>query len=87
MRIKKKTHSILEELLSVDTKRANIATIESKAEHVLASVFNFMETIEKDNNLSTEKRDELIKRFILAIRHKDSRKFMRALKNTERDND
>lgn len=81
MRIKKKTHSLLAELFE-SPEEYDVSSLESRAQHVLTSAFNFIETIEK-SSLTIEKKDELVKRFVLAIRHKDSRKFIRALQSIE----
>jgi hypothetical protein len=84
MKIKKKTKSILAELFD-NSENHGLNVVEARAEHVFASIFNFIDMI-NDLDLDAEKKEELQKRLVLAIRHKDSRKFMRAishLKNKE----
>jgi hypothetical protein len=76
--MKNKTKSILAELFD-NSHNEELNIIEARAEHVFASIFNFMSMLE-DLDLDAEVKEDLSKRLVLAIRHKDSRKFLRAIK-------
>jgi hypothetical protein len=76
--MKNKTKSILAELFD-NSHNEELNIIEARAEHVFASIFNFMGMLE-DLDLDAEVKEDLSKRLVLAIRHKDSRKFLRAIK-------
>lgn len=77
VKVKQKTHSILRELFDTDIN-GDVNVISSRAEHVFASIENFINMI-NDTDLDQEVKDVLFKQFVLAVKHKDSKKFMKVL--------
>lgn len=77
VKVKQKTHSILRELFDTEIN-GDVNVISSRAEHVFASIENFINMI-NDTDLDQETKDVLFKQFVLAVKHKDAKKFMKVL--------
>ena len=72
------TKSLFEEISSIATKRANSLLVESRAEHIIASVINLIHLIQE--SYTPEEAADLNKRLINSIRTEDVRKFTRGLR-------
>ena len=74
----KKTRSIIEELnlISVDRDRDHV--VENRGEHLIHSVINLIENIEKYYDANTAK--DLTNRIINSIRAKNPQKFNRGIR-------
>lgn len=77
----RKTKSLLNELLDRVPSVDKEVIVETRGNHALQSAFNFIEIVRE--NYSEEEADLLIKRFVLAIKNEDSRKFTRAFRKKE----
>ena len=75
--MRKRTRSILEELNSITYRRDSKLLIENRGVNLIESAINLISLI--DSNYSSEESEELIKRFISAIRSSDSKKFTRGI--------
>jgi hypothetical protein len=73
--------SLLEELDRSFIEKDKVHIIESRAQHVLASAINLMEFIA--SSYTAEEAEELERKFLNAIRHKDQGKFTRSLRKKE----
>jgi hypothetical protein len=80
--VKRKTRSILEELNSIGHKRTVDALVETKGINLIESSINLLELIH--SNFTEEEAADLEKRFINAIRTRDSVKFKRGLLKIQR---
>lgn len=69
--------TLLDELDALVPKGHRARVVESKAEHLLCSINNFMQLISE--NYDTEKADELKKRFLWAVKSSDPNKFKRGI--------
>ena len=72
------TKSLFEEISSIATKRDNSLLVESRAEHIIASVINLVHLIQE--SYTQEQAADLNKRLINAIRTEDVRKFTRGMR-------
>jgi ADP-ribose pyrophosphatase YjhB (NUDIX family) len=72
------TRSLFEEISLIATKRDNSLLVESRAEHIIASVINLIHLIQE--SYSQEHAADLNKRLINAIRTEDIRKFTRGMR-------
>jgi hypothetical protein len=72
------TKSLFEEISSIATKRDSSLLVESRAEHIIASVINLIHLIQE--SYSPEQSADLNKRLINAIRTEDVRKFTRGMR-------
>ena len=72
------TRSLFEEISSIATKRDSSLLVESRAEHIIASVINLIHLIQE--SYSQEQSADLNKRLINAIRTEDVRKFTRGMR-------
>jgi|TARA_B100000809_G_scaffold99363_1_gene97966 hypothetical protein len=72
------TRSLFEEISLIATKRDNSLLVESRAEHIIASVINLIHLIQE--SYSQEHAADLNKRLINAIRTEDVRKFTRGMR-------
>lgn len=70
--------SLLEELDQSFIEKDKSHIIESRAQHVLASAINLMEFIARSYN--AEEAEDLERKFLNAIRHRDQGKFTRSLR-------
>lgn len=77
--MKKQTRSILSELLS-DTNENLDSKIESRFSHCYNSAMNFMSFLKDNKNLTEAQKNDLIKRFILAVKSNDPKKFTKGLR-------
>jgi hypothetical protein len=75
--MKKKTRSILEELSIIGHKRDNELLIENRGSNIIDSAINLLSLVREHFNES--EADELERRFLNAIRSRDTRKFKRGL--------
>jgi|TARA_B110000263_G_scaffold250111_1_gene270568 hypothetical protein len=71
------TKSLFEEISSIATKRDKSLLVESRAEHIIASVINLIHLIQE--SYPQEQSADLNKRLINAIRTEDVRKFTRGM--------
>ena len=81
--MQKKTRSILEELNSMYVERDRKLVIENRAESVIASAIRLLEQIEAE--FPPEQAENLSRKFLNAIRAKDSGKFSRSVRRTNAD--
>ena len=72
------TKSLFEEISSIATTRDNSLLVESRAEHIIASVINLIHLIQE--SYSQDQAADLNKRLINAIRTEDIRKFTRGMR-------
>lgn len=83
MKIRKTTKSILTELFD-QSSDMGLNVFETRAEHVLSSVFGLYEMID-GLDIPEEKKDDLRKRLLLAIRNKDTEKLLKAVRILKRN--
>jgi hypothetical protein len=81
--MQKKTRSILEELDSMYVERDRRLVIENRAESIIASAVRLLEQIEAE--FPPEQAENLSRKFLNAIRAKDSGKFSRSVRRTNAD--
>lgn len=77
MTINRKTRSILEEINSYIPNKNKQDVIESKANHIIMSAINLIESI--DRTFEPEEAEALKKRFISSIRGSDPTRFSRMM--------
>jgi hypothetical protein len=82
MKIRKATKSILTELFDQNND-IGLNVFETRVEHVLSSVFGIYEMID-GLDIPEDKKEDLRKRFLLAIRNKDIDKMLKAIKILKR---
>ena len=75
MSINRRSKSILEEISSYVPQKSREDLIESRAQHIIVSAINLLETI--DESFSPEEAESLKKRFISSIRGADPNRFSR----------
>jgi hypothetical protein len=73
--INRRSKSILEEISSYVPQKSREELIESRAQHIIVSAINLLETI--DESFSPEEAESLKKRFISSIRGADPNRFSR----------
>jgi len=76
-----KMRSLLEELDQSFIEKDKAHIIESRAQHVIASAINLLEYIA--SSYTENEAEELGRKFINAIRHKDEGKFIRSLRKKQ----
>jgi hypothetical protein len=81
--MQKKTRSILEELDSLYIERDRRAIIETRASNLIESAIRLMEQI--DAEFSPEQAENLQRKLLNAIRHRDTGKFSRSVRRTNAD--
>ena len=81
--MQKKTRSILEELDSLYIERDRRAIIETRASNLIESAIRLIEQI--DAEFSPEQAENLQRKLLNAIRHKDTSKFSRSVRRTHAD--
>ena len=75
MSINRKSRSILEEINSYVPKKNKSDVIESRAQHIIVSAINLLESI--DESFTVEEADLLKRRFVSSIRGADPTRFTR----------
>lgn len=89
MSINRRSRSILEEISSYVPQRSKEDVIESRAQHIIVSAINLIESI--DESYSPEDAEALKKRFMSSIRGADPNRFTRMVKRikngSEEDDD
>ena len=85
MSINRKSKSILEEINSYVPHKNKEDLIEARAQHIIASAINLLESIEE--NFDEEEADLLKKRFISSIRGSDPKRFTRMVKRLRNGDD
>jgi hypothetical protein len=80
--MQKQTRSLLEELESLGNKRDTTHLIESRASNIIASAINLLEMITKQYD--SEKAEILERKLLSAIKSRDTDRFVKALKKTEK---
>lgn len=78
--MKQRTRSILSELLNNEEENLD-SKLESRFSHIFESSMNFMKSINNNKDLTEEQKEDLRKRFVLAIKNGDSSKFLRGIKS------
>lgn len=81
--MQKKTRSILEELDSLYIERDRRAIIETRASNLIESAIRLLEQIESE--FSAEQAENLQRKFLNAIRQRDTSKFSRSVRRTNAD--
>lgn len=81
--MQKKTRSILEELDSMYICQDSRLIIENRANNIIESAVRLLEQIEKE--FPAEQAENLTRKFLNAIRLKDSSKFSRSVRKTHAD--
>ena len=76
--INRKSRSILEEISSYVPKKNKEELIESRAQHIIVSAINLLESI--DDMFSPSEAEILKKRFVSSIRGSDPNRFSRMVK-------
>lgn len=78
MSINRRSRSILEEISTYVPQRSKEELIESRAQHIIVSAINLMESI--DESFLPEEAEALKKRFVSSIRGADPNRFTRMVK-------
>ena len=81
--MQKKTRSILEELDSLYIERDRKAIIETRASNLIETAIRLLEQI--DSEFSAEQAENLQRKLLNAIRHRDTSKFSRSVRRTNAD--
>lgn len=81
--MQKQTRSILEELDSLYIERDRRLVIENRAANVIASAIRLVEQIEAE--YTPEQAENLTRKLLNAIKHKDGGKFSRSVRRTHED--
>jgi hypothetical protein len=81
--MQKKTRSILEELDTLYIERDRQAVIETRASNVIATAIRLLEQI--DAEYPAEQAENLQRKLLNAIRHRDTGKFSRSVRKTHAD--
>ena len=81
--MQKKTRSILEELDAMYVERDRRLLIENRASNLIASAVRLLEEIDKA--FPPEQAENLHRKFLNAIRTRDSGKFSRSVRRTNAD--
>ena len=81
--MQKKTRSILEELDTMYIERDRQAVIETRASNVIATAIRLLEQI--DAEYPAEQAENLQRKLLNAIRHRDTGKFSRSVRKTHAD--
>jgi hypothetical protein len=79
--MQKKTRSLLEELDALYIERDNRHVIENRASNVIASAIRLLEQI--DQTYSPEQAENLKRKLLNAINHRDPAKFTRSVRKTD----
>lgn len=79
--MQKKTRSILEELESLYAERDNRHVIENRATNIITSAIRLLEQI--DESYTPEQAENLKRKLINAINHRDPGKFTRTVRKTD----
>jgi len=81
--MQKKTKSILEELDSLYIERDRQSVIETRASNLIETAIRLLEQI--DAEYSTEQAENLQRKLLNAIKHRDTGKFSRSVRRTHAD--
>jgi len=81
--MQKKTRSILEELDTLYIERDRQAVIETRASNVIATAIRLLEQI--DAEYPAEQAENLQRKLLNAIRHRNTGKFSRSVRKTHAD--
>ena len=81
--MQKKTKSILEELDSLYIERDRQSVIETRASNFIETAIRLLEQI--DAEYSTEQAENLQRKLLNAIKHRDTGKFSRSVRRTHAD--
>jgi hypothetical protein len=81
--MQKKTKSILEELDSLYIERDRQSVIETRARNLIETAIRLLEQI--DAEYSPEQAENLQRKLLNAIRHRDTGKFSRSVRRTHAD--
>jgi hypothetical protein len=81
--MQKKTKSILEELDSLYVERDRQSVIETRASNLIETAIRLLEQI--DAEYSPEQAENLQRKLLNAIRHRDTGKFSRSVRRTHAD--
>jgi hypothetical protein len=79
--LRKQTRSILDELSQINPGRSHSLILESRANHIINSAINLINTIRE--NYDGPEAEELERRLINSIRAQDPAKFMRGLRKID----
>ena len=81
--MQKKTKSILEELDSLYIERDRQSVIETRASNLIETAIRLLEQI--DAEYSSEQAENLQRKLLNAIKHRDTGKFSRSVRRTHAD--
>ena len=81
--MQKKTRSILEELDTLYVERDRRLVIETRASNIIESAIRLLEQI--DAEYSPEQAENLQRKLLNAIKHRDTGKFSRSVRRTHAD--
>jgi hypothetical protein len=79
--MQKKTRSLLEELDAMYIERDSRHVLETRASNVIASAIRLLEQI--DQSYTPEQAENLKRKLLNAINHKDPAKFTRSVRRTD----
>ena len=79
--MQKKTRSVLEELDAMYIERDQRHVLETRAANVIASAIRLMEQI--DENYTPDQAENLKRKLLNAINHRDPAKFTRSVRRTD----
>jgi|APSaa5957512535_1039671.scaffolds.fasta_scaffold02176_5 hypothetical protein len=81
--MQKKTRSILDELNDLHITKDKNHLVESRASNIIQSAINLFEQI--DAAYERDQADDLQRKFINALRHRDAKKFYRSVRRKDED--
>ncbi len=78
------TKKIIDELFEFIPEKNKNKIIEQRANHIIVSAINFIKSL--NENYSPKEAEELTRKFLVAIKSQDPRRFSNKLKNLKKDN-
>jgi len=79
------TKKIIDELFELIPERNKDKIVEQRAHHIIVSAINFIKSL--NENYSQEDAEELTRKFLVAIKSQEPRRFSNKLKNLKKDDD
>lgn len=79
------TKKIIDELFELIPERNKEKIIEQRANHIIVSAINFIKSL--NENYSPEEAEDLTRKFLVAIKSQEPRRFSNKLKNLKKGGD
>lgn len=77
------TRKMIDELFELIPASSKTKVVEQRAQHAILSAINFIKMLEE--NYSSEEAEELTRKFLVAIKAKEPKKFSNKLRNLSED--